>query len=356
MKTDAKWRGILLRHFKVNGKKRVRNMKKRRLALLLVACITMTVAGCGNSEIKLGKYRGIEVAKVEVQKVTAEDVEEEIAYILQEKAANTTNRGAQMGDVVIIDYIGQVDGATLKGATATDAELLLGSGKFIEGFEEGIVGHQVGDTFDLNLTYPDYYLSADLAGKPVVFTVTLKGIKEVAKLTEEWVKENIDDSMTVEEYRKQVEADLQKVYEEQAKQQMAENVWNVILENSEVKKYPQDRVKEIETNLKEYYTYMAEQYGTDLKTILEANDKTLEEMAQDVIKQEYAVERIAKKEKIEVSEKEYQEALAELAEQSGYSNDTESFEEENDAEELRKNLLLNKVSDWLVEHCKQVEQ
>lgn len=330
-------------------------MKKRSLvlvlALVLVAFIIMIVAICGkfSSKIKLGEYKGIEVAKVEVQKVTAEDVEEEIARILQEKAANTTNRGAQMGDVVIIDYTGQVDGAVLKGATATDAELLLGSEKFIEGFEEGIVGHQVGDQFDLHLTYPDYYLSAELAGKPVVFTVTLKGIKEVAELTEEWVKENIGDSMTIEEYKKQVEADLQKVYDEYAKEQLAENVWKVILENSEVRKYPTDRVKEIEENLKEYYTYMAEQYGTDLKTILEANDKTLEEMAQDVIKQEYAVELIAKKEKIEVSEKEYQETLIELEKQAGYGNDI-------DTEEIKKNLLLNKVSDWLVEHCKQVEQ
>ena len=295
------------------------------LALVLVSTIAVIVAvWCTSSrKIILGKYKGIEVPKVEVQQVTAEDVEEEIAYILQEKAANTTNRGAQMGDVVIIDYTGQVDGVTLKGATATDAELLLGSGKFIEGFEEGIVGHQVGEKFDLHLTYPDYYLSADLAGKPVIFTVTLKGIKEVATLTEAWVKENIDPSMTVEEYRKQVEADLQKAYEEYAKEQVAESVWQVILENSKVRKYPTDRVKEIEENLKEYYTSMAEQYGTNLETVLDASGKTLEQMAQDVIKQEYAVERIAKKEKIEASEKE---------------------------------LLLGKVSDWLVEHCKQVEQ
>lgn len=324
-------------------------MKKRGIVLVLAACIMMTVVSCGNGKIKLGEYKDIEVEKVQVQTVTEEDVEEEIAYILQAKATDTANRGAKMGDVVIIDYTGKVNGATLKGATATDAELLLGSKQFIDGFEEGIVGHRIGEQFNLNLTYPDYYLSAELAGKPVTFTVTLKGIKEVAKLTDEWVKENIDDSMTVEEYRKQVEVDLQKVYTEYAKEQLAESVWQVILENSEIRKYPEDRVKEITENLTEYYTNMAEEYGTDLDTFLEVSGNTLEEMAQDVIKQEYAVELIAKKEKIKVTDKEYQEALAELAEQSGYGNDI-------DEEEVKKELLLNKVSDWLVEHCKQVEK
>mgnify|MGYP000361561996 FL=1 len=125
--------------------------------------------------------------------VTDTDVEDSINSTLQTKSTQNdiTDRPAQEGDVVTIDYEGKKDGVAFDGGTAQDQQLELGSGSFIDGFEDGIVGHNIGETFDLNLTFPEDYKSEDLAGQAVVFTVTLDKISEVIvpELTDELVAE-----------------------------------------------------------------------------------------------------------------------------------------------------------------------
>lgn len=194
-------------------------MKKRILSLLIGICAAATVTGCGsgavsNDKIKIAQYKGVEVEKVEAVKVLDEHVEESIQSTLQAKSTQKeiTDRPVKEGDVVTIDYVGKKDGEAFDGGTAEDYQLPIGSGQFIDGFEDGIIGHETGETFDLNLTFPENYQSEDLAGKEVVFTVTLDKIAEVVvpELTDELVAELSEESKTVDEFKKEVKKDLEK--------------------------------------------------------------------------------------------------------------------------------------------------
>ena len=156
---------------------------KRIISIMLVGILTLTMlVGCGavsNDNIKIKKYKGLEIEKVVVADVTDEDVEASIKSDLETLATTEEikNRPAQMGDIVVIDFVGKENGTEFEGGSGTDSRLELGSGMFIPGFEDGVVGKNIGETFDLNLTFPaDYALSPDMAGKAVVFTVTLKSI------------------------------------------------------------------------------------------------------------------------------------------------------------------------------------
>ena len=161
--------------------------------------------------VTIGQYKGLSLDKT-VEAVTDDMVDGRIKEELQNKAEEVTEGSVQNGDVVTINYVGTKDGVAFDGGTATDAQLTLGSGQFIDGFEDGVVGHNIGDTFDLDLTFPENYGNEDLAGQAVVFTVTLKGISQtdVPELTDEFVQSVSDTSKTVEEYKKEIKKSLKK--------------------------------------------------------------------------------------------------------------------------------------------------
>ena len=183
-----------------------------------ICALSLFLTGCSgeisNDYVTITKYKGVEIDKVDADAVSDNDVEAQINSVLQSKSTTTevTDRAAQTGDTVTIDYEGKKDGVAFDGGTATDAQLTLGSGQFIDGFEDGVVGHNIGDTFDLDLTFPENYGNEDLAGQAVVFTVTLKGISQtdVPELTDEFVQSVSDTSKTVEEYKKEIKKSLKK--------------------------------------------------------------------------------------------------------------------------------------------------
>ena len=186
-------------------------MKKKIIAALIGICTVVVMTGCGNKgisndKITIKQYKGLEVEKVDPVEVTDTDVEDSINSTLQTKSTQNdiTDRPAQEGDVVTIDYEGKKDGVAFEGGTAQDQQLKIGSNSFIAGFEEGIIGHNIGETFDLNLTFPENYQKEDLAGQPVVFTVTLDKIAEVIvpELTDELVAELSETSKTIADYKK----------------------------------------------------------------------------------------------------------------------------------------------------------
>ena len=170
---------------------------KKKIAVLAagICALSLILTGCSseisNDYVTITKYKGVEIDKVDSTKVSDDDVESQINSVLQSKATTTevTDRAAHNGDTVTIDYEGKKDGVAFDGGTATDAQLTLGSGTFIDGFEDGVVGHNIGDTFDLDLTFPENYGNEELAGQAVVFTVTLKAISQtdVPELTDEFV-------------------------------------------------------------------------------------------------------------------------------------------------------------------------
>ena len=191
-------------------------MRNRKSALIAGVCTMVSVfwlAGCGPKEIKneyvkINRYTGLEVNEITESKVTDETVDSQMEQIRGNYATykEITDRPAQKGDRVTIDYSGKVDGVAFDGGTASAQQLELGAGGYIDGFEDGIVGHSAGETFDLNTTFPDpYQNNPDLSGKDAVFTITLSKIEEVTlpEMNDEFVTMVKGEDTTVEQYTKE---------------------------------------------------------------------------------------------------------------------------------------------------------
>lgn len=342
-------------------------MKKKLTTIVAGICALALLGGCAggakgelsNDNITIKQYKGLEVDKVDAITVTDEDVEMSIQSDLETLATKTdvTGRAAKLGDIAIIDFEGKKDGVAFEGGAGTDYELELGSKTFIDGFEDGIVGHNIGEKFDLNLTFPENYGSADLAGQAVVFTVTLKSLKEknVPELTEDVLAQLGTEAKTIEEYKAQIKADLEKSNKETAESTLLNSVWEALVENCEVKKYPEGKVDEYAKNMEQQYSYYAQMYGMELEQFFtQMFGMSSKEMAKKTVTQELAISLIAEKEGLTISDKAYDEGVKELAEQYGYQ-DTKEFVEAYGEDTIRKALLQEKVGNFLVENSVQVE-
>ena len=336
-------------------------MKKKILALATGVVMALALAGCGkdisNDIITIKQYEALEVKKVLPVEVTDEDVEMSIQSTLQTKAIRTdvTDRPVQQGDIVTMDYLGKTDGVAFEGGTAENAELLIGSGQFIDGFEDALMGHSIGETFDINVTFPENY-HEELAGKDAIFTITLHKIQveEVPELTEELVRELSATATTIEEYKAETKKYLELSNEETAQSELEQKVWQALIENCMIKEYPEDMMEAQLGIINEQYAVVASMYGMEVDEFLQqVYGITAEEMAQNLIKQQLAVELIAEKENLVLTLEDYENGLAEYAMQYGY-DDPKEFEEMVGEEEMKKMLLQKRVGDWLMEHCVQI--
>lgn len=351
-------------------------MKKKMMTVAAVSTATMMfLTGCqakelSNEYVTVKEYKGVEVAKVEKTDVTDEVVENKINSLLNDYATKeeVTDRAAELGDFVNIDYEGKKDGVAFDGGTAAGFELELGSNRFIEGFETGVVGHQVGETFDLNLTFPEEYQAEELAGQEVVFTVTLNSIsvKKVPELTDEFVKTNLsEDAETVKEYKKEVKEDMKEDSEETYEANLRNAVWTAVLEKAEVKKYPEEEIQKYSDMLRSQYESYASMYGVEfaefLNTYMNGMDEEtfntqVKSAAETQVKSDLVRDLLAENVNIDTSEDAYQEKYEEVAELYGYE-ETEEFltqmEAAGNKESLDDLVLLQLVQDWVADHCKQ---
>lgn len=187
-----------------------------------------TMAELPEASVTLGEYKGIVVEDPYVE-ITDEDVEARITQALAANPKQTeVDRPAENGDVVNIDYVGMKDGVPFDRGADDNYDLVLGSHSFIDGFEDGLVGAKTGDELSLNLTFPENYGNAELAGQDVVFDVTVNAVKEQseAELNDEFVKRVSEESETVEEYR----AELRKMMEEQARAEADMQIQNAVVD------------------------------------------------------------------------------------------------------------------------------
>lgn len=341
-------------------------MKKRLVAAITgVLAASMILAGCSASkgletdELKITQYKDVEVEQIEKPAdITDEEVESSIQLALQ---SNPSQEGTvEMGDTAVIDFVGKMDGVPFDGGTGTDYALTIGSGSFIPGFEDSIVGHAVGDEFDWEGAFPEDYHAAEMAGKPCVFTITVKGI--VPELTDDFVKSVSEKSKTVDEYkaevRKQLEEDAQRNYEDS----LGASVWQKVLDNTEVTKYPEDKVKEMVDGVIEQYKTAAEAEGMEYEDMIEQQNNVsaedfeaqVEEAAKSSLKQTMALEAIAKKEKIEIDDETYKEQLDYMIKLYDGFDSPEDIEAAVDEEYLKEIMLNNLVRAWLADHCVQV--
>lgn len=340
-------------------------MKKKLMTLIAGICALALLGGCAgnvalsNDNIKIKKYKGLEVDKVEVIAVTDEDVELSIKSDLATLATKmeVTGRAAKLGDIATIDFTGKKDGVAFEGGSGTDYELELGSKTFIDGFEDGVVGHNIGETFDLDLKFPKTYQNEELAGKDVVFTVTLKGLQEkkIPELTVDVLAQLGIEAKSVEEYKARVKSDMEKSNKESAEYTLLNSVWAALVENCKVKKYPDGVVDEYVKALEEEYSSYAKLYSMDVDKYFElAFGVSIEEVAKTTATQELAMALIAEKEQLALTDEEYAAGIEKLAEQYGYE-DTNKFLDANDEDAIRDLLLREKIGNFLIANSVQVE-
>lgn len=348
-------------------------MKKKFVAALTVVLAgAMLITGCqGSSKIEtekltISQYKGVEVDKVEKTKVTDEEVDNAINSNLQAQATEKeiTDRAVKEGDTAKINFVGKIDGVEFEGGSGEDYPLTIGSGAFIEGFEESIVGHNVGETFDWSGKFPEDYGNADYAGKDVVFTITVNAITEqnVPKLDNKFVKSVSEKSKTVKEYKAEIKKQLEKDAETTYKDTLGSEVWQKVLDNTKVKKYPDKQVKKLTDSLVEQYKTAAEYYQLDYETFIsqqmggtvEEFEKQVDKAAKSSVKQMMATEAIAEKENIKLTDEEYEKQLKSMAKAYGYES-AKALKEAAEESDLKDMALSNLVKDFLVDKCVQVE-
>lgn len=344
-------------------------MKKRGILILLAGLLTFGLSGCSkelsDDNITIKQYEGLEVTKVEETEVTDDMVDNAVNNYLSQDTS--VEREAEDGDTVKIDYVGTIDGTEFDGGTANGATLVLGEGQYIgaegdyKGFEEQIVGHKPGENFDITVKFADDYQGTEVAGKVADFNITLTQI--YPELTDEWVKKNSEESETVEEYKKEIRGMLEENYEAVAHSSLQSEVLEALLEQVEVKKLPEEDVEEQFNKFDETYRNMAESYGVEFseftQTYLGMTEEQFKEQAQteseNMVKRELACNLIAEKKKLIPTDKEYEEKIAEYAERSNF-DDVEQFKEQYGEDFIKTAILQEKVVDYLVDKCVQVEE
>ncbi len=318
------------------------------------------------SMVKLGEYKGLTYTETDVS-VSDDEVESQINSTLTAHATaeQITDRAVEDGDTVNIDFEGKIDGKTFDGGTASGASLTIGSGTFIDGFEDGLIGVKPGDKTTLKLKFPDEYkTNTDLAGKDVTFDVTvnyIKGDDIVPELDDDFVKGlNIDDVSNVKEYRAYVKSQLQANKESEAEKSKQSELLQQAVDNAEIKEIPEELVTQYATQYTDYYKQYASYFGLELSDFLtQYMNQTEEEFNQSA--EDYGKERagymlvvsaIAKAEKVDVDAL-YDEKVAQYAEQSGYA-DAATLEKDYSKRYLNQIIINEEVQNILEENAKAV--
>lgn len=344
-------------------------MNRKKTALFLGVCMAASVlfAGCGPKEIendyvKVTGYKGLEVERVEKEKITDSSVESQVELIRDNYATypEVTDRAVQDGDIVTIDYTGKKDGVAFEGGTAQDQQLTIGSGRFIDGFEEGIIGHKKGESFDLNLTFPKDYQSEELAGQAVVFSVNLKKIetKVLPELNDEFVTMVKGEDTTVKEYKKEIK-DILKLKAESDHQALKEQqITDALLKKTEVKKYPEKELERYKKMVTDQYQQIADATESEYKEVVEQYsgmteedfNKQLDKQIKEIVKRQEALELIAKEEDVAVSDKEIDKWLKNYSELNQITVD--ELKKQNSDADIEKNVLQEKTINWLWDNAK----
>lgn len=312
------------------------------------------LTGMDNGTVKLGNYKGIEVTKGKPE-VTDAEVDQAVQSDLSAHTKDTeVDRPIKKGDVVNIDYTGTKDGVAFDGGTAKGYDLTIGSGQFIPGFEDGLIDNKKGDKVSINVTFPADYQNKDLAGKPVVFAVTVNSVKErqVPELNDAFVQANTSFK-TVDEYKADKKETLLKNKNDQAEQKLKGDIYTAILKDSKV----EPKQKAIDANAKNLtarYTNQAAAYGMDLKTFVgafsgmseEEFKKALNDQAKAAVEQRLIVTAIADKEGIVVTD----EDRKEVATKMGYESPEKMIESAGQYD-VDDYIMNNKVMDFLTQNA-----
>lgn len=350
-------------------------MKKQRIgAIVLAGVIALGMTGCGNSKAKtyskyveLGDYKGIEYTKT-VAEVTDDDIQSELDSFAAGLAETTdvTDRAVEDGDIVNINYVGTKDGEEFDGGSADDYDLTIGSNSFIDGFETGLIGHDIGEEVSLDLTFPEDYQTEELAGQAVNFKVTINSIqvKTTPELTDALVKENTDYD-TISAYKDSIREELEETNESTAEQQAQSDIFNKVVENSTISGYDEDEVKKLVDEEFEGFKTTAENYesyGYSYEDVLSMNGYNSEdelkegitEYVKKYLDQKMVLYCIADKEGIKVTSEETDKKVEEYMETYQVETKEEVYDYFGD-DYFEVAVLSEKVMDFLKENAVLVD-
>lgn len=369
-------------------------MRKRFLAVVMCVCLGMTMFACGASKddntketesgtseatepayteedlvddsngdlnildyVDLGDYKGIELTK-SITKVTDDDVTNE----MESKAVELTDSDVTVedGDTAIIDFVGKLNGVAFDGGTASNYELEIGSGSFIDGFEDGLIGVKKGDTVDLNLTFPESYQSTELAGKDVVFTVTVNGVKRKPQLNDEWLAANTNYA-TLAEFAAETKQKLEDAAETTASNTLESSGLDQVISNSTVKKYYKSLIEQGESQYEKRLNAYASAYGKSLSELLAAQGMTESQYQNQKQKQavSYAqvamvVYAIAQDAGLSEADAEYQTILNDLA--NNYNMDAATFSSTYGESLVKSSVMSQYAMNYIVSNANVTTQ
>ncbi len=311
-------------------------------------------------EAELGKYKGIEIKKIEYN-VTDEDINHELGHMQEHNSRLITieDRPVEKGDIATIDFEGFVDGKAFEGGKAEGHELEIGSNTFIPGFEDQVIGMKIDEEKDINVKFPEEYFSKELAGKDATFKVKVHEIKkkELPELDDEFAKD-VSEFDTLKELKADIKAKQEEQNKEKAKYETQDAVIKALCEDIKVD-IPSGMIEmEVENMLKDIEQRLSYQ-GLKLEQYLQMMGKTAEDMkkeyepqAIDAIKSRLALEAVVKAEKIKATDKEIEEKMKEMAKNYGKENDEEFMKNENVRNYIKQGIESEKAIDFLVENAK----
>ena len=313
-------------------------------------------------EVTLGDYKGVEVPKTEIN-VTDEDVDAEIKKE-QEKNSRTINvedRGAQLQDVVTIDFEGSVDGVPFDGGQATEYPLTLGSNTFIPGFEEQLVGAKVGDDVDVKVTFPEEYQAKELAGKEAIFKCAVKKIeaKELPELDDDFAKD-VSEFDTLAEYKEHVKTNLVERKENEAKRAKEDAAVDKAIENAQMDIPEAMLMTQCRQMLDDFSRRMQSQ-GLSMEQYFQFTGMTADKMMEDMkpqalkrIQTRLVLEKVAEVENIQPTEEEVNEEIAKMAE--AYKMEADKLKEllgERELEQMKKDMAVQKAVTVIADAAKE---
>ncbi|MBR5682205.1 MAG: trigger factor [Ruminococcus sp.] len=328
----------------------VTSIDKEKGVELKAVCVT-------KPEIEISDYKGIKAPK-EVKEITDEDIDKQIDIIRKKNAriVSVDDRAAQLGDEVIIDFEGFFGDEAFEGGKGDDHPLRLGSGQFIPGFEDQIVGHNIGDEFDINVKFPEDYQMSDYAGKDATFKCKLKGIsyEELPEINDDLVKDATEFE-TVAEYKEDIKSKLEEAAKSQAESGFENAVMNALIAKVD-SPIPNCMYEQRIDALMRSFEQQLQQQGMDIKLYfqytgmdMDSFRETYRDRAVNEVKLRLALEKIAELEKIEVSEEDINNGLGELA--AANNVDVETIKRFIPLDEYTTDLKVQKAIDFVKENA-----
>lgn len=345
-------------------------MKKRIAILGIFVGTVAALTACGGNKYvtTLGAYKGVAVTVEPKEEVTQEGIDAYIEQVLNAKATfEEADKAIEEGDQVNINYVGKKDGKEFEGGSSAEGgyDLVIGSHRLIDGFEEGLIGAKKGDTLDLNLTFPETYSATELAGQDVVFTVTVNTVKEsvVPELTDDYVTTLQEDCKTVDEYKEYIKGLLEDKAQYAYDQAVQEAAFEVVFNESVVSEPDQELIDSYYDKSISQADQYASYYGTDRDTFIKQSlgmtteefEKEAKENAVISAKKELVIDAIAKKEKIKVKKSEITDFAKENMSYYGFDSEDALIQGMGE-DEIEQYLIFDKVFKLLAENAKVTEQ